>query len=105
MKIAYHHDVQVPSATLANRFLSGTVISIPIEIREVSCILSLFVFDVFIVISLSRYHRIAGRDVFFLTGTDEHGQKVADTAAAQSTLLLTLFLLFLLLLLLPLTLL
>ena len=25
---------------------------------------------------ISRYHRIYGRNVFFLTGTDEHGQKV-----------------------------
>ena len=24
-----------------------------------------------------------GRDVFFLTGADEHGQKIADTAATQ----------------------
>ena len=27
-----------------------------------------------------RYHRVAGRDVFFLTGTDEHGQKIAESA-------------------------
>ena len=25
---------------------------------------------------IARYHRIYGRNVFFLTGTDEHGQKV-----------------------------
>ena len=25
--------------------------------------------------SLARWHRFAGREVFFLTGTDEHGQK------------------------------
>jgi methionyl-tRNA synthetase len=31
---------------------------------------------------LARWMRLAGRDVFFLTGTDEHGQKVAQTAAA-----------------------
>jgi methionyl-tRNA synthetase len=31
---------------------------------------------------LARYHRLAGCDVFFLTGTDEHGQKVAAAAAA-----------------------
>jgi methionyl-tRNA synthetase len=31
---------------------------------------------------LSRYHRIAGDDVLFLTGTDEHGQKV-DQAAQE----------------------
>jgi len=31
----------------------------------------------------ARFHRLAGRKVFFLTGTDEHGQKVAQTAAQQ----------------------
>ncbi len=29
----------------------------------------------------ARYHRLAGDEVFFLTGTDEHGQKVAKAAA------------------------
>jgi methionyl-tRNA synthetase len=29
---------------------------------------------------LARYHRILGEDVFFLTGTDEHGRKVAQAA-------------------------
>ncbi|OQR90369.1 methionyl-tRNA synthetase [Thraustotheca clavata] len=29
-----------------------------------------------------RYHRVYGRDVRFLTGTDEHGQKIAQTAEA-----------------------
>ncbi|RKZ26948.1 methionine--tRNA ligase, partial [bacterium] len=29
---------------------------------------------------LSRFHKLAGEDVFFLTGTDEHGQKVAQSA-------------------------
>ena len=31
----------------------------------------------------ARFHRLAGKKVFFLTGTDEHGQKVAQTAAQQ----------------------
>ncbi len=29
---------------------------------------------------LARYHRLFGHQVFFLTGTDEHGQKVAEAA-------------------------
>ena len=29
---------------------------------------------------LARYHRLLGSEVFFLTGTDEHGSKVAQTA-------------------------
>ena len=32
---------------------------------------------------LTRYHRIMGEDVFFLTGTDEHGQKVQEAAAKR----------------------
>jgi methionyl-tRNA synthetase len=31
--------------------------------------------------ALSRWHRLVGDDVFFLTGTDEHGVKVAQAAA------------------------
>jgi methionyl-tRNA synthetase len=30
---------------------------------------------------LARYHRLRGREVFFLTGVDEHGQKVQQAAA------------------------
>ncbi len=33
--------------------------------------------------TLARWHRLAGEDVFFLTGTDEHGQKV-EAAARQA---------------------
>ena len=31
---------------------------------------------------LARRHRLLGEDVFFLTGTDEHGQKIERSAAA-----------------------
>jgi methionyl-tRNA synthetase len=31
--------------------------------------------------AIARWHRLLGDDVHFLTGTDEHGQKVADHAA------------------------
>ncbi|SMF76657.1 methionine--tRNA ligase [Allosphingosinicella indica] len=30
--------------------------------------------------AIARFHRMMGRDVFFLTGTDEHGLKMAQTA-------------------------
>ena len=33
---------------------------------------------------LARYHRTLGDDVFFLTGTDEHGQKVQQAAAKRN---------------------
>jgi len=32
---------------------------------------------------IARYHRLAGHDVHFLMGMDEHGQKVAQAAAAR----------------------
>jgi methionyl-tRNA synthetase len=32
---------------------------------------------------LARHHRQLGEDVFFLTGTDEHGEPIADTARAE----------------------
>ena len=32
---------------------------------------------------LSRFNRISGKNVFFLTGTDEHGDKIAQTAKKQ----------------------
>lgn len=33
--------------------------------------------------ALARFHRMMGEDVFFLTGTDEHGQKVEKKAKEQ----------------------
>ena len=30
--------------------------------------------------TLARYHRLRGEDVMFLTGTDEHGQKIETKA-------------------------
>ncbi len=32
---------------------------------------------------LARHHRMLGEDVYFLTGTDEHGQKIEKTAATR----------------------
>ena len=32
---------------------------------------------------LARHHRLLGDDVFFLTGTDEHGAKIAEAAAIR----------------------
>ena len=29
---------------------------------------------------IARYHRLLGEDTYFLTGTDEHGQKVEKSA-------------------------
>ena len=32
--------------------------------------------------AIARFNRMKGKDVFFLTGTDEHGQKIEDRAKA-----------------------
>ena len=33
--------------------------------------------------TVARYHRLTGDDTFFLTGTDEHGEKIAEVAAQR----------------------
>ena len=32
---------------------------------------------------IARYHRLAGEEVYFLTGVDQHGQKVQQTAEKE----------------------
>eukprot|EP00931_Biecheleriopsis_adriatica_P072642 TRINITY_DN47078_c0_g1_i1.p1 TRINITY_DN47078_c0_g1~~TRINITY_DN47078_c0_g1_i1.p1 ORF type:complete len:871 (-),score=231.18 TRINITY_DN47078_c0_g1_i1:39-2651(-) len=32
----------------------------------------------------ARYHRLLGQDVFYMTGADEHGQKIAQTAEGEN---------------------
>lgn len=34
--------------------------------------------------TLARFYKMAGYDVFFLTGTDEHGQKIYESAKKQN---------------------
>lgn len=34
--------------------------------------------------ALARFQQLDGKDVFFLTGTDEHGQKMVQTAASEN---------------------
>ena len=38
-----------------------------------------------VVDTAARFHRSMGREVFFLTGTDEHGDKIAQAAAARGS--------------------
>ena len=35
--------------------------------------------------TMARYRRLAGDDVFLLTGTDEHGDKIAQAAARAAS--------------------
>lgn len=37
-------------------------------------------YEVILADALARYHRLIGDDVYFLTGTDEHGQKIEEYA-------------------------
>ena len=39
-------------------------------------------YTMIVVDTMARYRRLAGDDVWFLTGTDEHGDKIAQAAAA-----------------------
>ncbi|KAL7701023.1 methionyl-tRNA synthetase [Lotmaria passim] len=41
------------------------------------------VYTSLIVDVLGRYHRVKGEEVFIMTGTDEHGQKVAEAASKK----------------------
>jgi len=34
---------------------------------------------------LARFHKLLGEEVFFLTGTDEHGDKIMETARGLGT--------------------
>ena len=36
---------------------------------------------------LTRYMKLFGADTYFLTGTDEHGQKIAESAANSLSLI------------------
>ena len=40
-------------------------------------------YEIILADAVARYHRYIGDDVFFLTGTDEHGQKIQEAAEAQ----------------------
>lgn len=37
-------------------------------------------YEIILTDAIARYNRFLGKDVFFLTGTDEHGQKIEDIA-------------------------
>ncbi len=41
-------------------------------------------YEIVLADAIARYKRLTGYDVYFQTGTDEHGQKIADSAAKNS---------------------
>ncbi len=40
-------------------------------------------YEIILTDAIARYHRYIGDDVYFLTGTDEHGQKIQEIAEAE----------------------
>ena len=44
------------------------------------------VYEAVLTDAIARYKRLRGFDVFFLTGTDEHGQKIQQEAEAAGTI-------------------
>lgn len=60
---------------MKNKFYVTTPIYYVTAAPHLGSLYSTLLADVF-----ARYHKLAGQDVFFLTGTDEHGQKVAQAA-------------------------
>ena len=64
--------------TDTNRFYITTAISYPNGKPHIGHAYELIATDV-----MARYQRLDGKDVFFLTGTDEHGQKMQQTARKE----------------------
>ena len=40
-------------------------------------------YEVVLADAIARFNRLIGKDVFFLTGTDEHGQKIEEIAEKE----------------------
>lgn len=60
---------------MTKKFYVTTPIYYPNDIPHVGHAYTTIVADV-----IARWNKILGKEVFFLTGTDEHGKKIADTA-------------------------
>ncbi len=63
---------------MSNRFYISTPIYYPNAEPHLGHVYTTICAD-----AIARYHRLAGDDTFFLTGTDEHGVKMVRTAAEQ----------------------
>ena len=67
-----------PASVDTNRFYITTAIAYPNGVPHIGHAYEAIATD-----ALARFQRLDGKDVFFLTGTDEHGQKMAQTAEAE----------------------
>jgi methionyl-tRNA synthetase len=66
-------------ARMAKRFYITTPIYYPNAEPHLGTVYTTVVSD-----TIARYHRLAGKETFFLTGTDEHGIKMVKTAAGKN---------------------
>ncbi|HEY0851237.1 MAG TPA: methionine--tRNA ligase [Bradyrhizobium sp.] len=67
-----------PAASRGNIFYITTAIAYPNGQPHIGHAYEAIATD-----ALARFQRLDGKDVFFLTGTDEHGQKMIQTAANE----------------------
>jgi methionyl-tRNA synthetase len=70
--------VKQPAAPASNTYFITTAIAYPNGIPHIGHAYEAIATD-----ALARFQRLDGKDVFFLTGTDEHGQKMMQTAASE----------------------
>ena len=68
----------VPAPVDNNRFYITTAIAYPNGVPHIGHAYEAIATD-----ALARFQRLDGKDVFFLTGTDEHGQKMVQTAESE----------------------
>jgi methionyl-tRNA synthetase len=67
-----------PDASRGNLFYITTAIAYPNGQPHIGHAYEAIATD-----AIARFQRLDGKDVFFLTGTDEHGQKMIQTAAGE----------------------
>jgi len=66
------------AAPVNNSFYITTAIAYPNGVPHIGHAYEAIATD-----ALARFARLDGKDVFFLTGTDEHGLKMVQTAEAE----------------------
>ncbi|MFY9955284.1 methionine--tRNA ligase [Bradyrhizobium sp.] len=67
-----------PAAARGNKYYITTAIAYPNGVPHIGHAYEAIATD-----ALARFARLDGKDVFFLTGTDEHGLKMVQTAEAE----------------------
>jgi methionyl-tRNA synthetase len=72
---------KTPAAQARNSFYITTAIAYPNGVPHIGHAYEAIATD-----ALARFQRLDGKDVFFLTGTDEHGLKMIQTAEAEKLL-------------------